>query len=266
MSINFHQAASFINHFFSARRKGHGAHSPFLYQLCEEVFYNNSEFYAFRRLARVRKELLANADPIVVEDLGAGSKSFKSNERHINEIAASGISSEKHNQILYRLINMLGCKTCVELGTSLGLNALYMSAVNAHTKVITIEGSRSLNVFAGNLAQRQGFKNLKLVLGNFDQVFPEVLAQIDKLDLLYVDGNHRYEPTIRYFELALQKKHNDSVFVFDDIYWSREMTRAWEKIKTHPDVTLSVDTFFTGYVFFRKEIREKVNSRIYLPL
>jgi len=266
MAINFFQVSRFVFHFFISRRKGHGAHSPFLYQLCEEVFYNDSEFYAFSRLARLRKELLSNTDTILVDDLGAGSKTFKDRSRIISDIAEKGISSKRQNETLYRLINRLGCKTSVELGTSLGLNALYMASVDHGNQVISVEGSRALYSFAKDLAQKNGFKNVKIINGNFDEILPDLLKDIPGLDLLYIDGNHRYEPTLRYFELALTRKHNNSVFVFDDIYWSSEMQRAWKKISQHPEVTMCVDTFYSGYVFFRKEIREKVYSRIYLPL
>ena len=58
---------------------------------------------------------------------------------------------------------------------------------------------------------------------------------------------------MHYFEALLPKATNDTVFIFDDIYWSKGMTEAWETIKQHPKVTVTVDTFFWGFVFFRKE-------------
>ncbi len=265
MTNNLHQAIHFIPHFLFSRRNGHGAHSPFLYSLCEEVFYNDSGFYAFSRLSRIRKELLNSKESVIVEDLGAGSRAFRGPSRLVSDIAAKGISTTEQSQILYRLINVLRCKTCVELGSSLGMNTLYMAAVSNNVNVVSIEGSVALYDFARQLAGRNGFKNAEFIHGNFDDAFPKVLQKIERLDLLYIDGNHRYEPTLRYFEAALQKKHNDTVFVLDDIYWSTEMTKAWKKICEHPDVTLCVDCFYTGYVFFKKEIREKVYSRIYLP-
>src|SRR3954466_10556001 len=127
MTINTHQITAFIKHFFTARRKGHGIHSPFGYQLCEEVFYNANSFYDFITLQNVRRELLANDTAITIEDFGAGSKTFKGNTRLIKSIAAKGISSVKQSELLYKLINFLNCKTSIELGTSLGLNTLYMA-------------------------------------------------------------------------------------------------------------------------------------------
>ncbi|WZL88411.1 class I SAM-dependent methyltransferase [Salinimicrobium sp. 3283s] len=72
-------------------------------------------------------------------------------------------------------------------------------------------------------------------------------------DLLFIDGNHQKEATLSYFEKLLPTVHNDSVMIFDDIHWSKGMEEAWEEIKAHPKVKVSIDTFQWGLVFFRRE-------------
>jgi len=91
-----------------------------------------------------------------------------------------------------------------------------------------------------------------------------VLDELTTVDLLYLDGNHTYAATKDYFTMALEKKNNASVFIFDDIYWSKGMTEAWNEIKKHPSVTLSIDTFYFGMVFFKEEIKEKLDLKFYL--
>jgi predicted O-methyltransferase YrrM len=264
MIINFHQIRHFILHFFLAKRKGHGVHSPFVYRLCEEVFYNNSDFYCFSELRSLRKQLLMNEQVLLVEDYGAGSMTFRSNERKIKDIVARGTSSMAQSEMLYRLVNLLGCRVCIELGTSAGLNTLYLAAANKKGQIITIEGSRSLSQFASSLAQRKGFRNITYINALFDVSLPDTLAKTAPPDLVYVDGNHTYSATMRYFRLLLEKKHKDTVLVFDDIYWSAGMTMAWKEICEHPEVTLCIDTFYSGIVFFKKEFREKTQLRLYL--
>jgi predicted O-methyltransferase YrrM len=264
MSPNLHQIKHFLKHFLTATRKGHGVHSPFAYRLCEEVFYNEHSFYDFKILNDARERLLTNEQIITVEDFGVGSKTFKGSQRKIKDLAARGISTRRQSEILYRLSNFLKCKTGVELGTSLGLNSLYLASVNPEAVVISIEGSKSLADFASQLASANGIRNIQFVQALFDDALPGILTNMEGLDLLYVDGNHSYAATMRYFKLALEKKHPSSVFVFDDIYWSREMTKAWKEIKAHPSVTLSIDTFFSGIVFFREEIKEKRDLKFYL--
>jgi predicted O-methyltransferase YrrM len=264
MKFNVHQIKNYILHFFKAKRNGHGIHSPFAYKLCEEIFYNDNIFYAFKGLNQIRKQLLLSEQVLEIVDMGAGSKTFKSNRRKIKDIAEKGISAKEQSELLYKLLNLLNCNTIIELGTSIGLNTLYLAAVNHHSKVITIEGSPQLNEFAKNLADKCGVKNIQFICADFDSALPEVLNKIEKLDCLYVDGNHTYSATVNYFEQALKKRHNNSVFVFDDIYWSPGMTKAWDEIKKHSSVTLSIDAFYFGIVFFNEDIKEKTEIRLFI--
>ena len=64
--------------------------------------------------------------------------------------------------------------------------------------------------------------------------------------------------------MALKYKTNNSVFVFDDIYWSPQMTAAWQQIKKNNEVTLTIDTFYFGLVFFKPEFKEKVDLKFFL--
>ncbi len=262
--INFHLAFHFIRHFFSAKRNGHGVHSPFAFNLCEEVFYNNNAFYDFDELKLLRRSLWDNKQYIEVEDFGAGSKKFRSRRRRVGDIAINGISTSLQSEIFYKLINYLRINHTVELGTSLGLNTLYLALANPGKQVISIEGSKSLYEFAKTLAATKQVRNIEFINGKFDEVLPGVLNRLEHPFLVYIDGNHTYEATMAYFKLALQKTDNNSVIIFDDIYWSKGMTRAWEEIKTNQAVSLSIDAFYFGAVFFKTEVKEKVDLRIWL--
>lgn len=264
MTINFHQIKYFLIHFFSAKRKGHGVHSPFAYRLCEEVFYNEDEFYPFHQLEELRLELLKNKTVLEIEDLGVGSKNINKKNRTVREIAKHSLSSEKKSQLIFRLANFLNSKNIIEMGTSLGLNTLYLSQVNNNAKVFTIEGSKSLFDFAKNISERKGINNIEFINGNFDTEFEKLLKKIDTPDLIYFDGNHSYEATINYFKMALRYKNENTVFIFDDIYWSEEMTRAWQEIIAKKEVILSIDCFDLGLVFFRNEFKEKSHLKIYV--
>jgi predicted O-methyltransferase YrrM len=264
MIIKWHQIKHFIWHFITAKRKGHGVHSPFAYQLCEEVFYNHNHFYAFEQLAKTRAQLLSDETLITVEDYGAGSHVLKDKQRKVKDIAAKGISTRKQSELMYRLVNFLNCKTCIELGSSLGLNTLYLAKVNANTKVISIEGSKELHRFAKKLASKHQIRNCEFIQAKFDEILPDVLEQLVKLDFFYIDGNHTYEATLNYFKLGLPKHTSHSVFVLDDIYWSPGMTKAWQEINQHPSVSLSIDLFYFGLVFFKEEVKEKLQLKMYL--
>lgn len=265
--MNINLLKHYILHFFKAKRKGHGIHSPFAYQLCEEVFYNPCAFYEFESLDVLRQDLLEDNRVLNIDDYGAGSTVFRNRQRKISAIAQKGISSKGQSELLFKLSNFLNCQTRVELGTSLGLNTLYLASVNKLGKVYSLEGSSELLEVARTLCKKRQLENcIQFVEGRFDDTFAGVLNSIPQLDLLYVDGNHTYEATLRYFRMALAKTHKNTVFVFDDIYWSTGMTKAWQEICNHPSVTLSIDAFYLGMVFFRPEIKEKQALRFFLQL
>src|SRR6185436_11236417 len=108
---------------------------------------------------------------------------------------------------------------------------------------------------------RLNFRNIAIIEGNFDQTLASVLKQLPQVDLVFVDGNHRREPTERYFTQLLPAVHNDSILIFDDIHWSREMEQAWETVINTSIVRCSIDLFFAGILFFRHEFKEKQHFR-----
>lgn len=264
MTYKLHAAKHYLLHWLKAKRAGHGVHSPFAYELCEEVFYNKQAYYVFDKLNFIRDQLLLNQNQLRIEDYGAGSNTFKDNVRSIAEIAKRGTSTKQQSELLFRLIHHLQLKTCIEFGSSLGLNTLYLAAAAENGKAISIEGSTALHAFAKQLAEKNNITNVEFVCGKFDEVLPTLLSNTNEIDFAYVDGNHREDATLRYFEFLLPYCHNTSVLVFDDIYWSPGMTRAWRKITQHPKVRMSIDLYSTGLVFFKEEIKQKQHLRMLL--
>lgn len=233
----------------------HAIHSPFLFDLYTQVISNKKENHPdYAALQLLRKELLSSKEQIEILDLGAGSRINKSNVRTIQTIAKNAEKPAKFGKLFHRLSRRFNPDTIVELGTSLGLTTLYFSKATPQASITTFEGCPQTASIAQQNFTRLDAQNVNLILGNIDKTLPDFVKSLNKgIDLLYVDANHRFEPTVRYFETCLPYANNDSIFIFDDIYWSDEMTQAWQHIKSHPRVTLSVDLFWIGLVFFRKE-------------
>lgn len=252
--MNLFLAKKYLTYKLQAKTK-HAAHSPFVYDFITLILEDKHEYYAFKELRKLRLEYLKNNSIIEVTDFGAGSKVFKTNKRRISDIALHGISKEKYAKLLFRLVNYFEPNTIVELGTSIGLSTLYMNAAKKNAALHTFEGCENLCAFAQKSFNQFEANSILLHQGNFNTTFPEILTSLKTIDLLYIDGNHSEEPTLNYFNLALEKANNNSVFIFDDIHWSVGMEKAWNKIKSHPQVTLSFDLFQYGIVFFRRNIR-----------
>lgn len=237
--------------FLKASTNQHGVHSPFVYDLVTKCFYDKSKYNEYSILKQYRQSLYQNFNRITISDFGSGSKVFKSNERVISKMAkTSGIGS-KRAKLLFRMVSYFNSKSILELGTSLGLASSALSLGNKQASITTIEGCQETAKIAQEQFRTFQLNNIQVIVDTFEKALPELAS--NQCNLVYVDGNHTKEATLNYFELLLPTSTNNSVFIFDDIHWSKGMTEAWDEIKNHPAVTVSIDTFYWGIVFFRKE-------------
>lgn len=230
------------------------AHSPFLYNFIENVVRDNGTYYWYSPVERLRERMLSSKEIITIEDFGAGSKVFKSNERKVSDIARYSVKQKKYGQLLFRMVNYFDCKTTLELGTSLGITTAYLAAANQTGTTVSIEGDSSIHRIAKHNLKTLHLKRNKLILGQFDTVLEETITKIPPLDLVFIDGHHAKEPTLRYFDMCLTTAHENTIFVFDDIHWSEEMETAWKSIIQDERTTLCLDFNTLGIVFLKPEL------------
>ncbi len=249
MNQKLFQLRSFITYWLDAVDV-HSLHSPFFYDLYTQVICGPHVHDAVDAIEKLRHELLSSSEILQVVDLGAGSQHSKTTFRAVSDIARSSLSTPKHS-ILYRnLIHHVHAKEIIELGTSLGINTLYMASGNPHANVKTLEGSVAIAAIAQAQFDRSGFQNIVLVTGNIDETINGVVDKVAKLDIAFIDANHRYDPTLHYFETLLSKTHSKSIIILDDIHYSDEMERAWKVIRSHQKVYATADLYRCGLVFF----------------
>lgn len=235
--------------------KGHGIHSPFIFDFIKNVLSDKKQYPAFTKIEKKRKELLKDNTVIAVEDFGAGSSGSKTNRRKVKDIAASSLKPPKYAQLLYRIVQYYQPATVVELGTSFGITSAYLAAGNTAAQVYTCEGSSAIAAYAKKTFDVVGLKSISLTEGNFDDTLPHLLATLGQIDFVFIDGNHRRQPTVNYFNQLLNSSTENTVMVFDDIHWSKEMEQAWHEIKLASSVTCTIDLFFIGIVFFNKDFK-----------
>ena len=237
--------------FWLRSKNQHGVQSPFVFDLVTKCFYDKKKYPVYAKLKEYKAYLLANKTPIQVTDLGVGSQVMKSNERIVSDMAKNAGTTNHRAKLFYRLVNYFQFQNILELGTSMGIATHAMHKGNPEGQITTIEGCPNISAFTKNTFQHFNLRNTEVLTGDFNEVTKTLTN--NKYDLIYFDGNHQKEATLNYFETLLPTATNDTVFIFDDIYWSKGMTEAWETIKQHPKVTVTIDTFFWGIVFFRQE-------------
>ncbi|NQX85997.1 MAG: class I SAM-dependent methyltransferase [Flavobacteriaceae bacterium] len=229
----------------------HGVHSPFVYDLVTKCFYDSTRYDDYAKISTYKDKLLKDQTKINVTELGAGSRILKTNKRIVAKMTKSAGSTTPRAKLLYRLIQHLESRQILELGTSMGIATYSMHLAQKTFDITTIEGCPNISAFTKENFKNYGVDNVELKTGNFKDVLKDLTH--NTYDLIYFDGNHQKQATIDYFETLLPTANNNTLFIFDDIYWSKGMTEAWNTIKDHPQVTVSIDTFFWGFVFFRKE-------------
>ncbi|MBV8250986.1 MAG: class I SAM-dependent methyltransferase [Chitinophaga sp.] len=256
LAQQFSVAGKYLKYYFTAGNR-HDVHSPFVFSLIEEVLRDKKQQPAFREIELLRQQLLRSEETIQVTDLGAGSIVSGGNDRRVRDITRYAAKQPKFGQLFYRLIQYLQPQYLVELGTSMGMSSAYMAKANPNATVYTIEGCPNIAAKARSNFDSLGIKNIEQRIGNFDTELPKLLQQIPRLDWMYIDGNHRKEPTWNYFQEALPYVHNDTVLIFDDIHWTPDMEEVWHRIMQSEQVTYTIDLFFIGLVFFRKDFKVK---------
>ncbi|AWG21752.1 methyltransferase [Flavobacterium faecale] len=246
------QIKSYIKFLWHSKNE-HAVHSPFVFSLITKCFYDKQQKPAYSILKKYREALLSNQNTITVTDFGAGSKVFRSNTREIAQIAKTAGISPKRAKLLYRISHYFESKSILEIGTSLGLATVPLALGNAESQVTTLEGCPETAQLAMKQFKTFDLKNIHIQVGEFDVTFEKIEIENAAYDLVYFDGNHSKKATLDYFHTLLPTASNDTVWIFDDIHWSEDMEAAWSDIKRHPTVTVTIDTYQWGFVFFRKE-------------
>ncbi len=250
-----YRTVKYLKYILLARhRKGHGIHSPFVFDLIERVFRNKIAPDIVFSIERIRKNLITDPREITVNDLGKGSENKKSELRKVSYIARNSPVPEKYGILLSNLASEYAGHSVLELGTSLGISSMYLAGGAPDVFVKTVEGCPEISQIAMDNFKQAGIRNIELFTGAFDEFLPVLMKGADKPGLVFIDGDHRKEPLLRYFTCIAEMSDEKTVVVIDDIYYSEEMEEAWNIIKQFENVSVTIDIFRMGIVFFRRGI------------
>ncbi|MEO9967025.1 MAG: class I SAM-dependent methyltransferase [Reichenbachiella sp.] len=232
----------------------HSLQSPFLFQLYTQALSpSNLNKITRPTIEELRKSLLAGRHTIA-NTYGSGSSLSTSQRGSIRGIAKFGVSTPKQSEILVNLIEWTKAETVLELGTSLGLNTLYLSEANTTKEVVTVEGNQELALLSRLHFESHGASNI-------DQINDDIDHFLDndhrRYDLVYIDANHTLDATIRYFRKCMDLISSEGVIILDDINWSPDMNRAWNSILEDNKTCIFVENYEIGIVFVNRPSEQK---------
>ena len=248
---------SFVRHRLTAwNTTGEGIHSPYLFYIVRMLLRDENQYYCWSDIERRRALLLRDEREIEVVDYGsAGSPEGTRVRRRVSDIARVQLERPQIGQALFRIVNYMSHETqrplrILELGTSLGVTTAYLAMADSRNKVVTMEGSKAVLDIAKEQWKALKIENIEWKEGRIEDTL--YIYAREKWDVVFIDANHTYEATMRYVEALLPQLEEKGVLAVDDIYYSKEMTRAWEAIKSDARVTTSMDLYDAGLVFVDK--------------
>jgi predicted O-methyltransferase YrrM len=240
---------------FSWHKYGHGIHSPLVYRLVRECFCAKISDSIFAEEKEARKLLKMNKAVIKANGYGAGSRSL-AYSRSVSQINKACSVPHKYGKLLYKLCCWVAADNVLELGTSVGMGAMYLSKREG-TKLTTVDACSSAQAVASEVLGFYG-RDAVFVNGLFDDKLPAIEASGLKFGLIYIDGDHTAESTLANFSRAAKLCRKGGVIVIDDIRWSGGMLQAWEEICKHKDSRACIDLWKMGIVFTDKELSREV--------
>lgn len=247
---SIYQGLRFLQHFFLSVDQ-HSLHSPFLFQYYSDVV-KGVDLENFDEIEKYRQILLANHDLIDTTDFGAGSSSTNP----VSRIAKRSLARPRFSRFLNRTGRFLGAKEILELGTSLGINSLYLAMI-PEARITTVEGCPQTAAIAQEIFKQSGRNDIHLINEQIERQLPRMVSSGRTFDLVFIDANHRYHPTLSYFKLCLQITGEKSMLVIHDIHTSPEMDRAWKEIRNDAASIHTLDLFECGIVLFDRGLNHQ---------
>ena len=234
-------------------RKGYGVHSPFVYNLITKVIEEKCSYYSFYDIELLRRELYYREEVVTCPDR---QHPGRTKQRQVGEIVYREAIKASHGALLFRLVNYFKSRHILQLGPNMGLSTLYLTSYAKDLRCIALESVPEFAVIARETFKR-AHNPIDLRVGSYAELLPKALADMEQVDFVYFNTLYEQEHNLSLFETCLRYVHNDTVFVFEGIKASQKMRDFWKAVCAHPEVTVTVDLFTLGIVFFNRKLHKK---------
>lgn len=255
------QALQFAGHWLKAQTR-YGVHSPFVYEFVTQVLPHKPSAVG-KRIEALRKQLAQSTDSVEIRDFGAGygGEQRPLVQKKVRDVIRSSARKRRNGELLHRICAHYQPGSCLELGTNLGFSTLYQASACPRGHFTSLEGAPALAEIAGRHFDEFGLE-IDLRVGEFGDSLEKLLSEGLRFDYVLLDGNHRREATVDYFELLEQRMNPGGILIVDDINWSEGMREAWKIIQQKESVSVSIDLFWMGIcILHRPQAKEAFRFR-----
>lgn len=197
--------------------KGHGVHSPFVFNLINNAIEEKHSFYCYADLSD-----------------------------YLSQFEDKRLQPKKDNLLAFRLVNYFNAKNILEVGSAEGLNTLYLNAASKDIECLCIEEDNNKKEIAKKLCQ--GY--------NTDISFCNSLQQIanQKFDCIYINLNNYPTLTPDDLNSIIGMCHEKSFLMVKGIRTNKKQNRLWKCLTSNEDRTAELDLFHIGLLFFDKQL------------
>ncbi len=263
MYSTFKSTQKYLHYWFTANNgKGHGTHSPFVYDFIRNILINKKTCPAHKQITQLCKQLKKDHRIVDIEGFCERATIPISQKVKMADLYRSMVKPAKYDQLFFRMARHYKSQYVLEIGGSLGITTSYLALANANTTIITYEESDAIAKIAAQNFASLSIKNTLQILGNANNTLKDTLNKINQLDFVFVNGNNCKETILFYWNMLYNKAHNETLFIFDKIHGSAEMEEVWKKIQQLDAVSCTIDLFSIGIASIRKEIKEPVHLSV----
>ncbi len=248
-----HRSIAYTNYFLDEVEE-YSLQAPFIYEFFLSNIKSNQEHPRTAEIESLRSELIRSTYTIQKTDFG--SRAAKTYVIKVASIASRELTKAKYANLLFRILQYAQPKSVIELGTSLGINTLYL-AWDMPWQVVSFEGCPETLQQARSIFAKAGVENIQTIEGDIASTLPKYLDPIRKIDFAFLDAHHEHDSTLANFDLLASKAHDKTIIVLDDIHWSKGMEKAWKAIRKDSRVIATADVFQFGIVFFNPELNRE---------
>lgn len=234
-------------------RRGYGVHSPFVFNLITKVIEEKCSYYSFYDIELLRRELYYREDKLPCPDR---SHPGRMKYRQIGEIVYCEAIKPSHGKLLFRLANYFKSQRILQIGPNVGISTLYLTSYAKEVRCIALENVPQFAEIARQVFERAG-KHIDLRVGSYASLLPQALRDLGEVDLVYFNTLYEQQHTEALFESCLPYVGDWTLFVFEGIKSSQRMRAFWDAVCARPEVTVTIDLYTMGIVFFNPKLHKQ---------